>query len=211
MQTTSKLSDVSLELALDSLLSDYLDRIDVLFRAYSAPSPDAAATPTTSEATLLSLHTEAVQRRNLVGLFQTGLHVGSTTAPDDGRRDDDQGTSDRSDLVELHRVLNLTSSEVERWNQWCPEVDETVLVYLSSERGYWPGKVSLPARLVVCLRLQALIECPPTGKIIDLGYFSTLGLPRVPRSRMFAIRIYPTKQRPYVGRPRCACLPRFVH
>jgi hypothetical protein len=144
------LQDLPLESALDALLSDYLDRLDVLFRAYSSEGSSADAGSSnvacassgmnaSNEAQSLKLHEEAVERRNLVGLFESGLHVGSSTGTGN-----EQGAEQKEprELVSLPSILELSQEEQEIWRRWRPEVDETVLVYLSPVRGYWPGKVS---------------------------------------------------------------------
>lgn len=144
------LQDPPLESALDALLSDYLDRLDVLFRAYSSEGSNVDAGPTTSncassitststEAQCLKLHDEAVERRKLVGLFESGLHVGSSIGT---RNEQGAEQKERRELVSLPSILELNQEEQEIWRGWRPEVDETVLVYLSPVRGYWPGKVS---------------------------------------------------------------------
>jgi hypothetical protein len=144
------LQDPPLESALDALLSDYLDRLDILFRAYSPERPSANAgssniacasssISTSSEAQCLKLHEEAVERRNLVGLFESGLHVGSSTGT---RNEQGAEQKERRELVSLPSILELNQEDQEIWKRWRPEVDETVLVYLSPVRGYWPGKVS---------------------------------------------------------------------
>jgi len=140
MTSQTHLADVSLEGALDSLLSDYLDKIDVLFQAYSESSTNNT---TPSEKQLLKLHTDAVERRSLVGMFEDGMNVGG---PSHRLGDEVQAQLGSSNLVKLHETLELNSEELETWQQWRPEADETVLVYLSSERGYWPGKVSRQTR-----------------------------------------------------------------
>lgn len=136
MTTQPHLMNVSLEGALDSLLSDYLDKIDVLFQAYSE-SPTSSTTA--AEEQLLRLHADAVERRNLVGMFEDGMNVGG---PSHRPGDDTQAQTGSANLVKLHETMELNSEELETWQQWRPEADETVLVYLSSQRGYWPGKVS---------------------------------------------------------------------
>ena len=144
------LQNPPLESALDALLSDYLDRLDILFRAYSSEgsSADAGSSniacasssiSTSNEAQCLKLHEEAVERRNLVGLFESGLQVGSSSGT--GNEQDTQ-QNDRRELVSLPSILELNQEEQEIWRRWRPQVDETVLVYLSPVRGYWPGKVS---------------------------------------------------------------------
>jgi hypothetical protein len=144
------LQDPPLESALDALLSDYLDRLDVLFRAYSTegPSADAGSSniacafssiSTGNEAQCLKLHDEAVERRDLVGLFESGLHVGPSTGT---RNEQGAEQKERRELVSLPSILELNQEEQEIWRTWRPQVDETVLVYLSPVRGYWPGKVS---------------------------------------------------------------------
>lgn len=144
------LQDPPLESALDALLSDYLDRLDILFRAYSPERPSANAgssniacasssISTSSEAQCLKLHEEAVERRNLVGLFQSGLHVGSSSGTENDKNAEQK---ERRELVSLPSILELNQEDQEIWKRWRPEVDETVLVYLSPVRGYWPGKVS---------------------------------------------------------------------
>jgi hypothetical protein len=144
------LQDPPLESALDALLSDYLDRLDILFRAYSPAGSNVDAGPitincassitsTSSEAQCLKLHDEAVERRNLVGLFESGLHVGSSTGT---RNEQGAEQKERRELVSLPSILELNQEDQEIWKRWRPEVDETVLVYLSPVRGYWPGKVS---------------------------------------------------------------------
>lgn len=144
------LQDPPLESALDALLSDYLDRLDVLFRAYSSegPSADAGSSniactssdmSTDNEAQCLKLHDEAVERRNLVGLFESGLQVGSSSGTGNDQAAEEE---ERRELVSLPSILDLNQEEQEIWRRWRPEVDETVLVYLSPVRGYWPGKVS---------------------------------------------------------------------
>jgi hypothetical protein len=136
MTARSHLADVSLETALDSLLSDYLDKIDVLFQAYSESSINKGPS---SEQQLLKLHIDAVERRNLVGMFEDGMNVGGPLHRLDG---DVQAQPSSTDLVKLQETLELNTEDLDTWHQWRPEVDETVLVYLSPERGYWPGKVS---------------------------------------------------------------------
>lgn len=133
------LQDASIETALDALLSDYLDRLDVLFRAYSPEDQQAGPS---SEAQCLRLHDEALQRRSLVGLFENELNVGGPSRHKVGEDTDQQG---QAGLISLPTVLNLDDEEVEIWRRWSPEMEDTVLVYLSSERGYWPGKVRLRA------------------------------------------------------------------
>jgi hypothetical protein len=134
------LSDVPLESALDALLCDYLDRLDVLFQAYSSKNTGADAGPSIStESQCLKLHDEALERRYLVGLFESGLHVGG---PARTRIHEDAEQTDQRDLVSLPVILEFNQEEMDLWRRWRPEVDETVLVYLSPERGYWPGKVS---------------------------------------------------------------------
>jgi len=144
------LQDPPLESALDALLSDYLDRLDVLFRAYSSEGSNADAgssnitctrsiTSTSSEAQCLKLHEEAVERRNLVELFESGLHVGSSSGTENDKNAEQK---ERRELVSLPSILELNQEEQEIWRRWRPEVDETLLVYLSPVRGYWPGKVS---------------------------------------------------------------------
>jgi hypothetical protein len=136
MTSQSHLGDVSLEGALDSLLSDYLDKIDVLFQACSDSPTSSTVAP---EKQLLRLHKEAVERRSLVGMFEDGMNVGG---PSYRPVDDPQAQTGSVNLVKLHEKLELNSEDLEAWQRWRPEADDTVLVYLSSERGYWPGKVS---------------------------------------------------------------------
>ena len=136
LSSHSGLEDAPLETALDALLSDYLDRLDILFRAYSH---DQHAGPST-EAQALKLHDEALERRHLVGLFENEMNVGSSARIKIGN---DTHHSTERDLVSLPAILDFDDMEMENWKRWRPEIDETVLVYLSVERGYWPGKVRL--------------------------------------------------------------------
>lgn len=158
---------VPLQVASDSLLADYLHRLDVLYRLHNTKPAGPSKTP---DSTLLRVHQEALERRSLVGLLEQGLVVHdelltttTTTAAARGHTEP---------LVSLPEILELDDTELHTWQNWRPAQDDLVLVYVSHKRGYWPGK------------------------IIDVDYFAPCAAPRIPRPRLYAVRVYPTKQRP---------------
>lgn len=123
---------IPFEAACDALLSQYLDRLTTLSQAV-LPSQ------TINDAALTRIHDDAMQRRNFIGLFDDHMTL------DAGKRAK-RLASGTSDLIRLPELLKFSTEELGKWDLWQPEEGEVVLAYLSSTRGYWPGKVSKSLR-----------------------------------------------------------------
>ncbi len=169
--STIDLSSISLSSATDALLTDYFHKLRTLSRAYGRKGKGKE---------LDDLTEEALERRSLVNMME-----GRLLEEDDIEQEEKgDGTQNRALNGNIHgghipgchhvqELWDLSPSETQRWKDWIPGIGQQVLVYLSSERGSWPGQ------------------------IIPLSYFSSQTLPSsIPPENLFAVRIYPSKQAP---------------
>jgi hypothetical protein len=131
------LCDIDIDLAVDALLGDYIQRLTTLLQGFRRSR--------IGEDEVVDVLEEALERRAFMRRFEAGLRIdngdeGGKSTVLDG---DVDGLKVEDGFVSLPSILALSEEQKKRHAEWTPMEDENVLVWLSVERPAWPGKVRL--------------------------------------------------------------------